>query len=119
MAWVIEFYRDKKGKEPVADFFNSLTTEGRARILRLLTLLSTQGVLLKEPYTRQVHGKIRELRTTDRRGEVRILYFAWTGKIIVLLHGFIKKSKKTPAKEIEISQKRMEDYIEKFGGGKV
>lgn len=103
MRWTIEFYKSANGKEPVADFFDSLTVEGRTKVVRLLDLLSSIGVLLKEPYTRQVSGKIRELRSTDKAGEIRIMYFTWTGKKFILLHGFIKKSDKTPAKELVIA----------------
>src|SRR5688572_9829874 len=103
MKWQIEFYADDRGHEPVVHFLETLSLEGKARVLRLFDLLCNIGVLLKEPYTKQIDGKLRELRTTDRQGEVRVLYFAFTGKTFVLLHGFIKKTEKTPKNEIEIA----------------
>lgn len=116
MDWRIEFYKNERGKEPVVDFLDSLSSAAQARTTRLLTLLSAEGVLLKEPYTRQIEGKIRELRSSDKSGGIRILYFAWTGKVFVLLHGFIKKTGKTPRKEIELARQRMKDYIKRLGG---
>jgi phage-related protein len=71
---------------------------------------------LKEPYTKQMKGKLRELRITEKGGSVRIFYFSVNGKKFVLLHGFIKKTAKTPVREIEIAQKRMEDFVERYGG---
>ena len=68
MDWIVEFYRDSKGKEPVAEFLDSLPVETRAKIVRLIDLLSKNGVLLKEPYTKQVKGKIREMRIKDKKG---------------------------------------------------
>lgn len=118
MAWTINFYKDSKGKEPIKEFLISLSDEGRAKVLKLLGMIKTYGVLLKEPYTRQVKDKIRELRTNDKYGEIRILYFAYTGRTIVLLHGFIKKTEKTPTGEIEIAEKRLKDYTERYGGKK-
>lgn len=115
MEWAIEFFRDSRGKEPVKEFLLSLTLEGRAKTLRLFELLKSQGVLLKEPYTRQVKDKIRELRTTDKSGEVRILYFAYTGETFVLLHGFLKKTQKTPVIEIGVAEKRLNEFLEKRG----
>jgi phage-related protein len=76
-------------------------------------LLKDYGVLLKEPYTRQIKGKIRELRVTDKAGKIRVLYFAFTGRRIILLHGFIKKTEKTPLSEIETAEKRMNDFIDR------
>lgn len=111
MGWTTEFYEDAKGNEPVADFLDSLDEEGRAKITRYIKLLLEFGVLLKEPYTRQVEGKIREVRTSNRTGEIRVLYFTYTGKRFILLHGMIKKTKKTPPEDIEIARKRMEDFI--------
>jgi len=111
MKWTIEFYKDVNGNEPVADFIDSLDKEGQAKITRYINLLSNLGVLLKEPYTRQIEGKIREIRTTSRTGEIRILYFTYTGKRFFLLHGLIKKTNKTPAGDIKIAEKRMEDFM--------
>ena len=118
MDWTVNFYKDSKGKEPVKEFFLLLSDEGRAKALKLLGMVRTYGVLLKEPYTRRVKDKIRELRTNDKQGEIRILYFAYTGRTIVLLHGFVKKTQKTPLSEIEIAEKRLKDYIERYGGTK-
>jgi phage-related protein len=85
-------------------------------VFRLIDLLGDYGVLLKEPYTKQVRDKIREIRIRDDRGAVRILYFTFTGKRFVLLHGFVKKSDKTPGREIEIAERRMTDFLQRYGG---
>lgn len=113
MDWFVEYYRDGKGKEPVAEFIDALSKEARAKVFRTIKLLKDYGVLLKEPYTRQIKGKIRELRVTDRAGKIRVLYFAFTGRRIILLHGFIKKTEKTPLSEIETAEKRMNDFFDR------
>jgi phage-related protein len=82
----------------------------------LIDLLARYGVLLKEPYTKQIKGKLRELRIVDKAGNARILYFTYTGKRFVLLHGFIKKTGKTPVTETDIAEKRMNDFIAQHGG---
>lgn len=111
MEWKIEFYRDKNDKEPVKEFLNGLSIPVRAKVVKLFNRLSEYGVLLKEPYTRQVKGKIRELRIKDSQGAIRVLYFTYTGKRFILLHGFIKKTEKTPVKDVELAEKRMNDFI--------
>ena len=88
----------------------------RAKVVKLIDLLSEQGVLLKGPYTRQIRGKIRELRVKDHLGHIRVLYFTFTGRRFVLLHGFLKKTDKTPEREIELAERRMTDFLERYGG---
>ena len=95
---------------------NDLPISLRAKVVKLIDLLAEQGVLLKEPYTRQIRGKIRELRIKDHLGHVRILYFTFTGKRFILLHGFLKKTDKTPEREIETAEKRIKDFIKYYGG---
>jgi len=116
MGWVIDYYRDAKGNEPVKEFLNYLSLSAKVKMMRFIEFLAERGVLLKEPHTRQVKGKIRELRVKDPQGAIRILYFAYTGKRFILLHGFIKKTDKTPVSDIAIAEKRMNDYITKQRG---
>lgn len=115
MKWVIEYYIDANGKEPVADFIESLPLAAQAKVLRLTALLADYGVLLKEPYTKQIKGKIRELRIIDNLGAIRILYFTYTGRRFILLHGFVKKINRTPEKEIMLAEKRMNDFLSREG----
>ena len=49
-------------------------------------------------------------------GHIRVFYFTFTGKRIVLLHGFLKKTDKTPERELVLAEKRMKDFIERYGG---
>ena len=67
MGWTVEYYRDTKGAEPVADFIDMLPTGTRVKVFRTIELLGEYGVLLSEPYTKQVKGKVRELRVKDNR----------------------------------------------------
>ncbi len=58
MEWTVEYYRDAKGSEPVAEFIDSLPVETQAKVFRLTDLLTRYHVLLKELYTKQIKGKI-------------------------------------------------------------
>lgn len=113
MNWTIEYYVTVEGKCPVKEFIDSLSEEGQAKYIFITKLLKEYGIHVKEPYVRQItgHKKLYEIRIKDKTGISRILYFAYTGKKFVLLHGFIKKTDRTPSKEIEIAEKRMTDYI--------
>jgi len=116
LEWTVEYYKDAKGSEPVAEFIDSLPIGAQAKIFRLIGLLARYHVLLKEPYTKQIKGKVRELRIVDAIGKIRVLYFGYTDKRFVLLHGFVKKEAKTPKREIEIAEKRIQDYMQRHGG---
>ncbi len=113
MDWTIEYYMTREGKSPVKEFINSLSAEGQAKYIFITRLLKEYGIHVKEPYVRQItgHKKLYELRIKDKSGISRILYFAHTGKKFVLLHGFIKKTDKTPAKERDIAEQKMKEYL--------
>ncbi|MBI3793542.1 MAG: type II toxin-antitoxin system RelE/ParE family toxin [Nitrospinae bacterium] len=85
-----------------------MSDKDRVKAMQQIMLLTEFGVMLKEPYSRQVQGKIRELRTSGKVGEIRILYFPHKDKTFVLLNAFVKKTPKTPQKEIETAVKRMQ-----------
>jgi phage-related protein len=65
---------------------------------------------------KHVEGKIWELRRGSAGNIYRILYFFFSGRRIVLLHGFQKKTEKTPQRETEIAKRRMNDFIDQVGG---
>lgn len=73
-------------------------------------LLEANGPLLGEPYTRQLVGKLRELRFYLRRSQVRITYFIASGRRIVLLTVFRKHGDRAPA-EIARAVTAMETCI--------
>ena len=116
MNWTIEYYRDLREQEPVRKFIDGLPEKSQARIIGKFELLAKRGVLLKEPYTRHIRGKLRELRIIVAEGYVRIFYFLYTERRVILLHSFLKKTDKTPASEIELSERRMHDFIDRQGG---
>ena len=116
MIWEVEYYVDSRGNEPVADFVDSLPVEVQAKILRLIDLLANYGVFLKEPYTKQIKGKLRELRITGRSGRSQNPLLCLWNRRVVLLHGFVKKTRKTPIREIDIAERRLNDFMNREGG---
>ena len=62
-------------------------------------------------FTKHVEDKIYELRIKDSDGIYRVFYFAASGKKFVMVHGFVKKKKKIPNKELAIAKKRMKEYL--------
>ena len=113
MQWAIEYYETTDGRCPVREFVDGLSPEGQAKYIFITRLLTEYGVLVREPYVKRLTGrkKLFEIRIKDKTGISRILYFTHTGKKLVLLHGFTKKTDKTPQREIETAEERMKDYL--------
>jgi hypothetical protein len=74
----------------VADWLVSLDDQRWAQALMHLDLLEERGVLLSEPYTRQLDGKLRELRFYCGGQATRISYWIAPGRRIVMLTVFAK-----------------------------
>jgi len=111
MIWEIEFYQDSQGNIPVQDFICQQSAKVEAKIYRYIDLLQDFGLSLGQPYIEKLEGsEVWELKIRYSSDRYRILYFASSGRKFVLLHAFLKKSAKTPKKEIEIAQGRIFDY---------
>ncbi len=111
-VWSIVFYTNKSGKKPVKEWIKSLAPKAKDKIAKKLDLLCDLGLNIPFPHIRFLDGKLYELRIEESKNTYRIIYFAHTGKKFILLNGFVKKSKKTPEKEIELAKKRMREVLE-------
>ena len=87
-----------------------LDVKERAKILSILTILEENGYELREPYSKYLGSNIFELRIKTYKNAVRVLYFFYQDKKIVLTNAFSKKTNKTPKKEIELAKKRKSEY---------
>ena len=99
MNWSIEYYNSNIEKDIL-----SLPDGLLARYLRLTDLMLEFGSNLGMPHTRFLGEGLIELRIKSKEGIARVFYCTLIGKNIVMLHLFIKKSNKTPKKEIQIAK---------------
>jgi phage-related protein len=76
-----------------------------AKVLRTIDLLECFGNKLGMPHSKNIGHKLFELRTRGKQ-EIRLLYTFNNNKAIIL-HGFIKKSQKTPQKELSVAQQKL------------
>lgn len=80
----------------------------QARLLRLMEAVENVGLEnLHEPHVKHVEGKLWELRAKASEGIVRGFYVTVTGRRVVVLHVFVKKSQKTPRPALNIARERM------------
>ena len=115
----IEFYKDKDGNEPVKEYISSLAgkndKDSRVNLNKIrdyIKTLSEYGTRAGEPYVKHIEGEIWELRPLRNR----ILFFGYDGNKIILLSHFIKKTQKTPQREIDKAKRLMKDHKERSSG---
>jgi phage-related protein len=109
----IIFYEVSDEDKPVEYFLDSLEPKMRAKLIGILQILQEKGNELREPYTKHLNDGIFEVRAKVGSNITRTLFFFMVGKKIVLTNGFVKKSQKTPLREIEIAKERRADYLER------
>ena len=112
-SYEVIFYDLEDGTEPAKEFLLSLDVKMRAKMLRTIKLLAVNGNQLREPYSKELTHQIFELRAKVGSNISRVLYFFVVGQHIILTHGFIKKTQKTPAREIERAKRYRQDYFER------
>jgi phage-related protein len=116
MAWAVDFYEGEDGRAPVEEFLNGLSKKHRAKLLGLIAKLQEHGPTLPFPYSSQVDGKVRELRTRFGKTRLRILYFADACQEFILLHGVVKDTEKLERSDIALALNRMADHTRKVAG---
>ncbi|MGL4347945.1 MAG: type II toxin-antitoxin system RelE/ParE family toxin [Chlamydiales bacterium] len=98
------FWSEENGKEPVREWLKSLT-KGQKKIIGDDIKTIEVGWPLGMPLVRNLGKGLWEVRSIFRGGTARVLFKMHEGHM-VLLHGFIKKSQKTPHQDLELAHKR-------------
>jgi len=109
--WSIEFYVDAQGNEPVRAFLQSLDLPTQARFDWSIEQLRVRNIQAREPLVRHIEGMLWELRRESDTNIYRLLYCFQPGRRILFLHGFQKKTQKTPRREIATALARLEDML--------
>ena len=114
----VEFYETPNGEQPAKEFLLSIDKKMRAKMADMISILQDNGYELREPYSKYISEGIFELRAKVGSDITRVLYFFYVDRKIILTNGFIKKTQKTPSKEIERAKKYRADYLCREGGRK-
>jgi phage-related protein len=103
MRWTVETLGSVVDAE-----IESLPGSLRARLLRIMEMVERVGLeKVREPHVKHLDGKLWEIRAKAREGIARGLYVTASGRRIVILHAFVKKSQKTPRSSIDVAKERM------------
>lgn len=103
MEWTVETLDSRVDAE-----IGALPVGLRARLVRLLEVIEAVGLdSLGPPHVKHIEGKLWELRAKAGEGIARGFYVAASGRRVVVLHVFAKKSQKTPRNALDTARTRM------------
>ncbi|MEX1306430.1 MAG: type II toxin-antitoxin system RelE/ParE family toxin [Rhodovibrionaceae bacterium] len=102
------FYRSTSGAEPVRDWIKGLSAEDR-RIIGFDIATAEFGWPLGMPLCRPLGRRLWEVRSDITQGKIARVIFCIAHGRMVLLHGFVKKSQKTPKTELETARRRQKE----------
>jgi phage-related protein len=101
-GWSVNFCNRRVEKE-----LEAMAVDIRANFARIVQLIETYGLNnLHEPQIKHLSGKIWEMRMRGRDGIARAAYITAEGKLVVILHCFVKKTQQTPKSAIELALQR-------------
>ena len=116
----VRFYRDASDKSEILDYLDALQKRAatsktdrinRDKILTYIGALEQYGTRMGQPMVKHIDGNLWELRPLSNR----VFFFYWKDDQFVLLHHFMKKTQKTPQREIECARAKMMDFLERHG----
>ncbi|MEN9538333.1 MAG: hypothetical protein RLZZ126_568 [Pseudomonadota bacterium] len=105
MIWEIRYHSEKLQTEVLA-----LPAGILARYFQCTDRMLEFGPDLGMPHTRAMSAGLFELRLKSREGIGRVFYCTLVGRQIVMLHQFVKKTDKTPSKELAVARKRLKEW---------
>ena len=106
MSWKITFYNDRVEKE-ILSFPSGILAD----LLHILELIEVLGPNLGKPHTAPMGNGLFEIRAKGKEGIGRSFFAIVVDKEIVIIHSFIKKSQKTPKKELDKARKRLKELL--------
>ena len=102
MSWTVE-----TPNETVDAEVEALPEDMRARLARIAKLIEDKGLeRVGEPHVRQIEGRLWEMRLQGRSGISRALYVRAIGRRVAIVRVFVKKTEKTPRREIKLALAR-------------
>lgn len=105
MEWTVEVF-----SHVVAAEIDSLPDDMRARLARLIHIVKEFGFsALPRDSVKHLEDKLWELRVTGRDGISRAIYVTASGRRVVIVRAFVKKTQQTPHRELEIARTRAKE----------
>ncbi len=105
MRLLVRFFKSETGREPVREWLKALSQPDR-KVIGNDIKTAHYGWPLGMPLIRKLDKGLWEVRSRLENGIARVIFTVHDGRMI-LLHGFIKKSQKTPLNELQVARKRL------------
>ena len=106
----IIFYKRENGRVPVVEFLKELPPKLRAKVAELFDKVEKSDLYFNMPHSRYMEDDIYEFRIQFASDIARVFYFFFHKDKIILTNGFVKKTQKTPPREIERAKEYKKDY---------
>lgn len=105
MAWVVDILDDRVQAE-----LEELPDDMLARFRRIVELIQAYGLeRVHEPHVKHLEGPLWEMRMKGRDGISRAIYVTAKGRRVVVVRVFVKKTQKTPRREIDLAMQRAKE----------
>ncbi|WP_221931640.1 type II toxin-antitoxin system RelE/ParE family toxin [Palleronia caenipelagi] len=96
--------------ETVDSELEALPADQRAKFVRIAQLIESHGLQnIREPYVKSLESGLWEIRMKGRDGISRAIYVTAKPQRVVVLRVFVKKTQKTPRREIDLALKRAKE----------
>lgn len=107
MSWSVVFVNEAAQAE-----LSDLPADMRAKFERIVMLMRDHGLeKVREPYVKHLEDKLWEMRLIGRDGIARAIYVTASGRRIVVLRTFVKKTEKTPKRDLELARDRAKEIL--------
>ena len=107
----VAFYTSPSGRSPVGDLIESLSKADQARFRDVFDGIQSSGLDCPRVQFRQLRGKLWEIKFSAPSGGYRIAYVVVQKDVMVWLHAFKKTTQKTPIRDLDIAEKRMQEIL--------
>jgi phage-related protein len=105
VRWIVEVLDAR-----VRDEIEALPPDMRARFRRIVELIQNHGLeRVREPFVKDLEGPLWEMRIKGKNGISRAIYITARGRRVVVVRVFIKKTQKTPQREIDLALERAKE----------
>ena len=107
MAWTVETLSDAVDAE-----LEALPADMRVRFSYISRLIEEFGLdRVREPHVKHLQGRLWEMCMKGKDGISRAIYVTATGQRVVVVRVFVKKTRKTPKREIDLALKRAKEVL--------
>jgi len=105
------YYTSASGDNPVSDFLDRLTSPQQAKLLRIISYAEIYGLQSILPHVKKLSGTpLWEIRILGK-DNIRAFYAVVRNNSIIIIHGFIKKTQKTPPREVNLALSRLKEWL--------